>query len=126
MIAQVTYERLFNLGNYENLRLAATAIVESSTTAAFAEAKHAVEQQYELFLAERANAQRREHEEWEARQRHQQELYEAELRSRADEKAAQEADDLEDGDGDPDYYLADDTDDDDTEDGDADDDGFHL
>lgn len=59
MITQVTVERLYNLGNYENIRLAATATVEDGQTeAAFAEARAAVEAHYAAFLEERAAADR--------------------------------------------------------------------
>jgi hypothetical protein len=68
VITTVTYERLFNLGNYENLRLAATAVVEDDNVpAAFAEAKQAVEDQHAAYLAEKAETERRQREEWEAR-----------------------------------------------------------
>lgn len=68
MIKEVTVERLYNLGNYENIRLAATATVESGEDQeAFAEARAAVEAHYAAFLEERAAAERKQQEEWEAK-----------------------------------------------------------
>lgn len=109
MIERVTYERLFNLGNYENLRLTATALVEDGAVgAAWVEAKIAVEGQYELFLAERAEASRRAQEERAAARRRYEE-----------QSALAQADDEEDGDGEDDENE-------DFEGDDGDRDGFHL
>ena len=47
MITQVTYERLFNLGNYESERISATATVESADIeGAYDEARTAVETEH--------------------------------------------------------------------------------
>ena len=79
MITQVTVERLYNLGNYENIRLAATATVEEGQTeAAFAEARAAVEAHYTMFIDERHAEARRQQEEYEERRRQQRAEAEAE------------------------------------------------
>ena len=68
MITQVSYARLYNTGNYENLRLEAVATVENDDVqAAFAEARAAVHEQYAAITAEREEAERRRREEYEAR-----------------------------------------------------------
>lgn len=47
MITQVTYARVYNLGNYESLRLEAVALVQDGATgAAWEEARAAVEAEY--------------------------------------------------------------------------------
>jgi hypothetical protein len=72
VITQVTVERLYNLGNYENIRLAATATVEEGKVKeAFAEAGAAVEAHYTAFIDERAEAARKAQEEYEERRRQQ-------------------------------------------------------
>lgn len=55
MITQVTYERLFNLGNYESERISATATVESADIeGAYDEARTAVETEHERNTLARA------------------------------------------------------------------------
>jgi hypothetical protein len=89
-ITQVTYERVFNLGNYENHRISATATVENDDhVAAFAMARSAVEAQHTIFVEERNIAIKRK-----------QEQLEAEMKRRAEEMLIRYADDTEDGDDD--------------------------
>lgn len=53
-ITQVSYGRLYNTGNYENVRFEAVASVEDGdTSAAFAEAEAAVHAQYAQWQADR-------------------------------------------------------------------------
>jgi hypothetical protein len=66
-VTTVTYARLWNLGNYENERLEATATVESDAATAFAEARGAVEAEHARLQAERDAAEQRRREEWEAK-----------------------------------------------------------
>lgn len=54
MITQVTYARLYNTGNYENVRFEATATVGGNNSAlAFDEAVAAVHEGYAQWLADR-------------------------------------------------------------------------
>ena len=54
-ITQITYERLYNLGNYNNERFVAVVVVEDGDySAAFLEAKLAIELTHAQFQAERA------------------------------------------------------------------------
>lgn len=66
-VITVTYERLYNLGNYENERLVAVVTVESDATTAFAEARGAVEAEHARLQAERDEAERRRREEYETK-----------------------------------------------------------
>jgi hypothetical protein len=74
-ITQVIYERVFNLGNYENHRISATATVENGDhVAAFALARSAVEAQHFIAIEERKAAIKRQQERREAEwKRHQEE-----------------------------------------------------
>jgi hypothetical protein len=52
-ILSVTYERLYNLGNYENQRLGAVAaVVDGDVLGAFLAAREAVEAEHELLMVE--------------------------------------------------------------------------
>ena len=53
MIIQVTYERVYNLGNYESERLSATVTVEDTTEAAYDEARAAVADEHARTVAAR-------------------------------------------------------------------------
>lgn len=55
MITQVSYARLYNTGNYENIRFEATVTVESGgdTAAAFDEAVGAVHDGYRQWVTDR-------------------------------------------------------------------------
>jgi hypothetical protein len=54
MITQVSYARLYNIGNYENVRFEAVATVGDNNTAlAFDEAVAAVHEGYAQWLADR-------------------------------------------------------------------------
>lgn len=82
MITQVSYERVFNLGNYENHRISATASVENDEYhVAFAAARSAVEEQHALFIAEREAEQERKRAEWDQKRQAQLAL----IRQRNDE-----------------------------------------
>lgn len=95
MITQVTVERLYNLGNYENIRLAAVAMVENEQVGpAFAEARTAVEAHYAAFLAEREEAERLRREEYEAEQARRRAEYEARYAARQPQVADDDDDDL--------------------------------
>jgi len=53
-IIQVTYERLYNIGSYESLRLSAVASVDGGDVdAAWGEARAQVERECTLFLSDR-------------------------------------------------------------------------
>lgn len=52
-ITQVSYGRLYNTGNYENVRFEAVVSVDGDAAAAFAEAKMAVHAGYAQWLADR-------------------------------------------------------------------------
>ena len=94
MITQVTVERLYNLGNYENIRLAATATVEEGQVeAAFAEARVAVEGHYATFIDERAAEARRQQEEYEAERARRRAEREAERAQRQAERDAESTED---------------------------------
>jgi secreted protein with Ig-like and vWFA domain len=81
-ITQVSYGRLYNTGNYENIRFEAVASVEDSNVqAAFAEAVIAVHEQYAQWQADR------EAEAEQARQERQ-----AELQRRRDAASQRQAD----------------------------------
>lgn len=56
-ILQVTYARVYNLGNYESLRLEAVAlVVDDATGAAWEEARAAVEAEYAISQQARVQA----------------------------------------------------------------------
>jgi hypothetical protein len=78
-ITTVTYERLYNLGNYENERLVAQVAVgpDEDVHSAFFFAKSAVEEQHARLTVEREEAEQRKREEWEAEQRRRREEREA-------------------------------------------------
>jgi hypothetical protein len=83
-ITQVSYARLYNTGNYENVRFEAVVSVEDGNVkAAFAEAVIAVHEQYAQWQADR------EAEAEQARQERQ-----AELQRRRDEAQAKRSFDL--------------------------------
>lgn len=68
MIIQVSYERVFNLGNFENHRISATASVENDEYhVAFAAVRSAVEEQHAMFVAERAAENERQYAELQRR-----------------------------------------------------------
>jgi len=94
MITQIVYARLYNTGNYENLRLEATAIVEDGDTqAAFAEARMAVEIQYQVFVTAREEAERRQREAWDAQEKERRAKYEAAALRERQEQDARNAED---------------------------------
>jgi len=89
MITEVRYERLYNLGNFENVKYGATASVDEDAhtlayALAYAECREAVEEQHALFLAERKANDDRQRAEW---QRQSQEQLNA-IRQRNDEEPA--------------------------------------
>jgi hypothetical protein len=70
-VLTIQYERLFNLGNYENEKLiAAVTVVNGDVAGAFAAARAIVEETQAGFQTERKRAreeaERRQREEWEA------------------------------------------------------------
>lgn len=68
MITQVTYARLYNAGNYENVRFEAQATVENDdTAAAYADASAAVHAAYAQWQADREAEEQRQREERQAR-----------------------------------------------------------
>ncbi len=70
MITEVRYERLYNLGNFENVKFGATAIVDESGYAlAYAECRTAVEYQYAFFMTEREADTALRQAEWDRRQK---------------------------------------------------------
>jgi hypothetical protein len=78
MIIQVTYARLYNTGNYENIKFEAVATVENDdVAAAFSEATTAVHSQYEAWKAEKEAADQRMRDEWEAEQQRRREAAQA-------------------------------------------------
>lgn len=70
MITQVSYGRLYNTGNYENVRFEAVVSVEDNgedaTAAAFEEAKAAVHAGYAQWQADREAEEERQRQEREA------------------------------------------------------------
>jgi hypothetical protein len=94
-ITIVTYERLYNLGNYENERLVAQVSVSPNEDShlAFELAKSTVEAQHMLLQTEREEAARRQHEEYEAEQRRRREEREAQRLAAARPAATQPATD---------------------------------
>lgn len=68
MIIQVSYARLYNTGNYENVRFEAVVSVEDGNVdAAFAEASTAVHTQYKQYQADIEAEAQRQRDEWEAK-----------------------------------------------------------
>ena len=60
MITQVSYARLYNTGNFENVRFEAVASVDDgNTTAAFTECRNAVHGEMAAWIADRAAAEQR-------------------------------------------------------------------
>ena len=65
MITEVRYERLYNLGNFENAKYGATStVLDGNALAAFIEARAAVEAQHNQFLTERVAEQQRQRAKW--------------------------------------------------------------
>lgn len=82
-ITAVTYARLYNIGNYENIRYEAVVTVEDGNIdAAFDMGRRAVEAQYARFEQEREEAAERQRQEWKA---------EAARRQEEAERAAQQS-----------------------------------
>ena len=68
-ITQVSYARLYNTGNYENVRFEAVASVEDGdVAAAFTEVDTAVHAQYRQWEADRETEAAQKRAEWEAEQ----------------------------------------------------------
>jgi len=60
MITQISYARLYNVGNFENIKFEAVATVEDGNAAtAFEEAKSAVHAEMATWVAERTAAEQR-------------------------------------------------------------------
>lgn len=67
-ITTITVGRLFNTGNYENMRYEVQISVEDGDIdGAFSMARSTIEAQHARFLAEREEAARQEQEAWRAR-----------------------------------------------------------
>lgn len=94
-ITNITVARLYNLGNFENMKYEVQVIVEDGNVdGAFSMARSTIEAQHARFEQERQEARRREREEAEQRQKEREAQW---ARERA-ERMAQQADDEEDGD----------------------------